>query len=244
MATSGARTVKRKSDNANGGSVKKFRPSFSDTITVLAGDEEVDFTVHRDLICNRSGFFKGACARGWKAAKEKTVRLPNLSAENFGIYLEALYDGSVDLSLRATDLATSELSEDGHAQLTDGGPKLQLLTLEVLCRCWTDGDFLQDHSYQNAVMDTIIRRDNRYCIKPRIVGFILENTQPLSGLQKWLADAMVPLLGVESFRRLKDILPAEFVMEMFMRTLDCRRTPKWAGRCKYHEHADDDMQCV
>lgn len=49
---------------------------YDSLITVLVGAGEERFTVHKDVICVKSKFFRAACSDRWQEGQEKVVRLP------------------------------------------------------------------------------------------------------------------------------------------------------------------------
>lgn len=61
---------------------------FDDMITILVGEEEHRFTVHKDMLCAKSRFFRAACSKRWASGVEKVVRQPEGTAEDFQIYVE------------------------------------------------------------------------------------------------------------------------------------------------------------
>ena len=74
------------------------RYAFLESITVLIGSKEVSFTVHKDVVCDQSNFFRAACNGKWKEAAEKCVRLPEADPHIFGVYVGWLYTGKLDFS--------------------------------------------------------------------------------------------------------------------------------------------------
>ncbi|KAK4950287.1 hypothetical protein LTR10_011268 [Elasticomyces elasticus] len=97
MAESASGSSKRRTASVDGGPVsKRFRPSFSNTITVLAGEEEEPFTVHVDTICQRSDFFTAACR------KEKALWMSRQS-NIIALYIAADFLGDESLKERAID---------------------------------------------------------------------------------------------------------------------------------------------
>lgn len=51
------------------------RPDYSEVITVLVGQEEKSFTVHKAIICAKSQFFATACSQQWQEGRSGVVRL-------------------------------------------------------------------------------------------------------------------------------------------------------------------------
>lgn len=116
-----------------------LRSSYSDILTVLVGHDEQRFTVHQDVICTQSGFFKAACAHGWKEAEEKIVRLPEVEAAFFEAYLERLYDSSANPWGRTLDIV-----RDGLEDATEGtqdDDDVNMLRIAALCDLWVIGNF-------------------------------------------------------------------------------------------------------
>lgn len=64
-------------------------------ITVLAGEEETPFLIHREKICSCSPVVRNACTGSWIEARERTVWLPHIPSEFFDIYAEWVYAHSV-----------------------------------------------------------------------------------------------------------------------------------------------------
>ncbi|EGX46048.1 hypothetical protein AOL_s00110g212 [Orbilia oligospora ATCC 24927] len=58
-------------------------PDFTDVIVYVGGDKE-PFHLHRDIICQTSGFFKAACKPGsFKESIEKEIKLPSVHPITF-----------------------------------------------------------------------------------------------------------------------------------------------------------------
>jgi hypothetical protein len=56
-------------------------------VSILTGEEEQQFTVHKDSICAKSKFFKAACSERWIEGKQKVVKLPDVTARDFQTYV-------------------------------------------------------------------------------------------------------------------------------------------------------------
>ncbi|KAK6382445.1 hypothetical protein LTR65_010877 [Meristemomyces frigidus] len=65
--------------------------------TVVVGFEEVSFTVHRDLICRHSQYFKGAFEGGFSEATDGVVVLKQESVKDFALFAAWLYTGNIEL---------------------------------------------------------------------------------------------------------------------------------------------------
>ena len=72
--------------------------SYSDTITILVGKDEQRFTVHKDIICEKSEFFQAACSQRRREEQEMVVRLPDLRAPYmFPVYMDWVYTDDMTL---------------------------------------------------------------------------------------------------------------------------------------------------
>jgi hypothetical protein len=110
-----------------------YRSSYKSVMVVRAGSDE-NISVDGDLLCNRSKFFARRRLLGGIA------EIPGVSLHRFKIYLEQVYQGSVDLR----EFLPVECAED---------PVKQCAGLVWL---WNLGEQLQDPLFQNHVMDTLL----------------------------------------------------------------------------------------
>lgn len=46
------------------------------TLVVGEGKKETPFTIHKDILCKASPFFKAACKPEWMRAEDKVIKLP------------------------------------------------------------------------------------------------------------------------------------------------------------------------
>lgn len=115
------------------GSNKDYSYDFNDMITILVGEEEHPFTVHKDMLCAKSKFFKAACSRIWASGREKVVRPPEGTPQQFQMYVSWVYSSRLDVD-----------AEDPDKQLAD------LIGMFIL------GDVLDDHQLRNATMQCLI----------------------------------------------------------------------------------------
>lgn len=73
--------------------------AFSD-ITVLVGNEETSFLLHRAILYEKSQFFEAALKSGagaFKEAREGVVKLPDMQADVFKLVLLWIYGSKLDL---------------------------------------------------------------------------------------------------------------------------------------------------
>jgi hypothetical protein len=146
------------------------------------------FTVHEDVICERSNFVKSAVTKGWAETQSKTVTISEFDAVAFKIYLESLYGHGDEVakftSSYIDDLVAASADEKNH----DNGQ----LTVNVLglAKLWLLGDFLGDIKFQNEVMAGILEESNGGDETVGITAFcyIWNNAAAQSPLHKWADD--------------------------------------------------------
>ena len=71
---------------------------------VLVGGDKVQFSVHKDLLCETSKFFRAALLGKFKEGLEQTVPLPEDDPKVFDQFVNWLYTGKTTLTLNDTNL--------------------------------------------------------------------------------------------------------------------------------------------
>jgi hypothetical protein len=108
-------------------------------LAVRVGPEgqHTDFTVHEQLICASSEFFKAAMGREWRESEERLVRLLSCQAKAFQIYVQWLYSGRLYAS-------------------QCGGPELKIEAEKCnFMQGYLLGDYLQDINYKDTLLDAL-----------------------------------------------------------------------------------------
>ncbi|KAK5679361.1 hypothetical protein LTS10_008176 [Elasticomyces elasticus] len=239
---------KRKHDGSDDGPSKFLRSNYNATIRVLVGDCQAPFTVHQDLLCRHSGFFEKACSGEWKEARERTVRLNESDATSFQVYLNHLYSPHFDLN----QLMCEIVSGDSPKSTVSNAPEV----LFQLCKLWSFGDFVQDHDFQNDVIDAM-----QYNITTALTAvspglmleWVISNTTSDSPLRKWLALALAPHLKASAHTvtlldELTGKLPADFLMDLLKaRAASLPTNTKCASvpgdKCRFHVHPEGTPKC-
>ena len=126
------------------------RLDFSDVITVLVGEQEKAFTVHKIYATKTSEFFTTAVNGNWREAKDG-IRLPEVEVLPFDLYVRWLYTGEMDLDLSMEGDVTTEIAGAVFAGLMD---------LYIL------GHFLLDPTFRNAAIDATIIARNTMSMQP------------------------------------------------------------------------------
>ncbi|KAF2704179.1 hypothetical protein K504DRAFT_159633 [Pleomassaria siparia CBS 279.74] len=81
-------------------------------LVVGEGDEQKNFTVHENIICARSSFFRTCMNGDWKEFEDRVVKLPEDNPEAVELYIQSLYTGNIS--------QTEEISSSSHFYVTLG----------------------------------------------------------------------------------------------------------------------------
>ncbi|KAM0717913.1 hypothetical protein Q7P37_006245 [Cladosporium fusiforme] len=142
---------------------------YSSTVKILVGEKEKPFVAHRDIICDKSKFFRAACSKNWRESQERVVRLPEVDEETFHSYLDWIYRNKIVYMGSEREPAT----KDFH-----------------YIRLYLLGEYLLDVNLRNEIMSSLSRGVSRSMTKPNVevVEYIWERTAPSSLLRTWMAD--------------------------------------------------------
>ncbi|KAF2499049.1 hypothetical protein BU16DRAFT_614602 [Lophium mytilinum] len=81
-------------------SIDDHDPTDQATVTLKVGPEATPFNIHRELLCNCSGFFRGAFEGGIKSSTERSVVLADTSVHLMSLFMQWLYNGSYPFTRR------------------------------------------------------------------------------------------------------------------------------------------------
>jgi len=199
----------------------------------VGSESPVTFSVHENLICAASDFFKKATSREWKESKERSIKLEH-DAEVFQIYLHWLYRHTLPL----------RVDEPGLSGNTE---YVQLANAYVL------GDFLQDTHFKDAVIDAIIDKTSSKASDGQfwypvgaVIRCIYDNTLESSTARQLLVD-LYANHGHGSWLcdwATQEDLPKEFLFDVTVAVLDRRPKPPriaQANPCQYHGHTPEQQ---
>lgn len=196
------------------------------------------FSVHENLICGNSDYFKLAMKSYWEATAKGSVTLKEEDPEIFDIYVQWLYYGTLPVRNDSPGL-------DGNIEY------------EQLAKAYVLGEMLQDVNFKDAVLDAILiksrsRASDGGCWFPvgPVVPCIYDGTTESSAARRLLVDLYTDhghgdwLIKYGS----QDDLPKQFLLDLAIATLDKRPYPaesrsNGAGTCEYHEHPPDPNSC-
>jgi hypothetical protein len=166
---------------------------YNSMISFLVGVEEKLFTVHKDLICASSKFFKAACSQRWAEGKEKEVRLPEVLPQDFQRYLAWLYSKQLQTA-----------SKDGQAVVWDATVDMYIL-----------GDVLDDMRLRNAAIGLLFALDYSVTLPGYSqIQRLWRQTPDTSFLRELCVEKFVIHVQSGSFVKMIDEFPEEFVREI------------------------------
>jgi hypothetical protein len=191
--------------------------NYNEVITILVGPEEHRFIAHKDVICDKSKFFKAACSDRWLEVQEKIVRLPGARSEvTFRTYIDWIY---------RSDLVVDEVESEDSEEV-DLNTKSELIELYLL------GDVLEDVKLRNKIihlLNTNINTSDHH-LDPHLCELIWDNTTSNSLLRKWTVDSIITNMNSSGFESSSSLWPADLVLQIAIRFM------------KLHGHGVPDLE--
>jgi hypothetical protein len=164
--------------------------------------------------------------------KDGVVRLPSQNSEHFASYVQWLYSGVLYCQIKS-DAGVVQISPE-FARLFD---------MYIL------GDEIQDESFQNAIIDSIIELvefSNQLPIRSPDISHIFDNLPPMSPLRKLLVDLCVYLCDSKWLENVNfERYPKEFWFEVTKgltpkeSNAKSRSLPWQVDRGQYYVHEKD-----
>ena len=118
-----------KSTNEQQPPAKKRKVDYSEIVTI----NQKRIMVHTDLLCATSTYFQTAFSERWRAKKDKTIDLTELSEQSFLTYTNWLYTGEFDIECH-----DEERIDNSHPARRP---------LIALFECLITGDYLGDTKF-------------------------------------------------------------------------------------------------
>ena len=193
----------------------QIRSTYIDTLEVFVGHSKEAFTVHEDIICASSSFFKVAASGGWKEALAKTTVLPDLRGWDFVIYLNWLYTGDVKLVTFIEAEIEAEINVFGAEEPCGEDRRFQIGY--ALCNLWLHGNFLGDWRFESEVMKCIVQEMNQETIglKRPELDLIFNKAPRGSELYEFAIDILFPSVRTkESVEHIAETLPATVIQAL------------------------------
>lgn len=187
---------------------------------MAVGPTQQLFTIHRDIISERSSFFKAACNERWsRADSSKTVKLPDDNAEIFSVYLNCVYKNVV-ITHELESAEADVLDEPEGAETETFGLDPTAIACEkkfaLPIRTYILADKLGDLKSCNLIIDEIIVLSDQWDKIPSYMSYdtVYMNTAPGSPLRGLLVDYCVHEGTNYNAKDLMDRAPSEFVVDV------------------------------
>ncbi|KEQ81747.1 hypothetical protein M438DRAFT_367628 [Aureobasidium pullulans EXF-150] len=149
---------------------------YKNTVVLSVGPSKQEFTVHKELLCFYSDFFRAAFNGSFKEATEGRIELPDAQVDVFESFQVWLYSRSL--------LNTEDLQDQPDYQ--------KYPSFSALARLWVFGDKYQIPLLQNCVIDSILekqKQSNRF--NTCIVRIAYQDTIQESPLRRLAIDISV-----------------------------------------------------
>ncbi|KAK3658480.1 hypothetical protein LTR56_001891 [Elasticomyces elasticus] len=225
MAKTRACGTKRKDSEPHEGPSKRFRPSFTDTITVLVGEDEATFTIHKDTVCQRSTYFRSACKPEWQDGQaDKSIPLPEVQPGTFKLYAHWAYTGEIDLGVIDVKQEDGDSADEARSVVESEKQRedwyqraKRLMELHVAA------DFLGDDKLKDRTIDTLtslVGHRRRMHGIAKLLPYVWNETSSGSGLRVLLMDYVMTLhAGATFIKSIQQRLPAEFFTDLALAQL-------------------------
>ncbi|KEQ78320.1 hypothetical protein M438DRAFT_308161 [Aureobasidium pullulans EXF-150] len=205
---------------------------FQGMVTLVVGKCENVHTVHKDLLCFYSDYFRAAFNGSFKEATEQKIKLPNVEPEVFETFQVWLYTRRFHLP-----------EENGEAY-------------SMLAELWIFGDQHQMPLLQNETMDEMLFRFNRdVFFTTHAVKLAYENTMAGSHLRKAVIEIVgytmdlgkspqnaLEALGDWTVESLADLTRELYKSRAKMSTLPHKYELPKRDKCYFHVHSKGE-QC-
>ena len=170
-------------------------------MTVLVGNTQKTFSVHEDLICARSKFFRNALQGTWTEAQDKIVKLPEDEEKTFELYLELLYTGDLPILCNKSPQATR------------------------LAKVYVLAEKIVDIESKNTIVQAILARaaESKYPPCTTAVRLIYEGTPDSCPARRLFLDLWLEKETPTWFDKDFEDLPKDFLVELARGLLVSRR---------------------
>ncbi|TIA13725.1 hypothetical protein D6C80_06131 [Aureobasidium pullulans] len=209
---------------------------YKETVKILVGPGKEAYSVHKELLCFYSDFFRAAFNGSFKEAIESRIELPDAEVSIFEAFQTWLYARTL---LNAEDPMDKPDRPFYHSH-------------PILAKLWIFGDKYQIPLLQNNVIDIMhakVEKDNNTPVKA--IKLVYENALPGSSLR----EAIVTIMAHKAKLSVTDgVLGTHFAehwtLEAAIDVMDKAASawksdlPLWTlpktERCHYHVHAEGE----
>ena len=183
-------------------------------VHIFVGEEQKDFLVHKQLICNYSPCFDAAFNQDFEEAKTGIMKLPKISVEICELFLGWLYTMSL---------------WDSSAKLEEWPKTSDLMKLYVFA------DVAKIPSLKNLCIDAISQiSDVEGQFPIASIAYVYQNTIKGSPIRRFIVDSLAWEYSPDAFFEMADYLTPEIRLEAMvaMRKVICCYSAKTPGKAK------------
>lgn len=203
--------------------------SQSDLITLLVGEDESLFRVHKDLLLNKSGSkFFAACLSNFAESESNTIRLPEDGAASVRIFVEWLYSGQIASN---PDIATGLLYpyKFGNKILS-----------EQYCNALVDALRLRyalnpNHARQAHILYDAHRLGLSKTPLYRLV--LMTTVRSMMNDKKWMEGNLVGKTQLAFIHKSKEVME-DVIAETMAYSHARYDSPALMPACRFHEHKE------
>ena len=185
----------------------------SEAVTILVGEEQKKFFVHKKLICHYSGFFRGALEGNFAEAEDNVVELEDDHPDLFALFVTWLYTKHINLTINASE-----------AQIPLP-PAVSENYSEVAVRLWVLADKLQARRFGNAVISELYRMltGPKGTVQYAALVYTWSHTTDNAKLRKLLVEYFARGVNLGKIGGHNE--PADFLVELVKRMYELRQQP-------------------
>lgn len=223
----------------------------SPQVKILVGQDETPFSIHKDLLCHYSSYFRAALNGGFEEAAKNEIKLLDEDPQIFNVFLEWLYTGNL-----YEPRTTIDPNGKADEERTDVA-----LTCILILKLWVFGDKRGAPKLQNDAVDALYRYVKQAWIFPsHDINYVYDNTVAGARLRAFVVDLYARVGNMEPYARSHagkspGSMDQQFLMDVCRRyqqerdapvTHGLERTKKvfWEGLdiCAYHVHESKDCK--
>ena len=205
---------------------------------MLVGGADQKFIVHKDMLIDRSTYFRTTIAEASEDVTLGYFRLPDIDPKLFRLFVECLYKDQVDLK---ESFSTSNLFK--------GGTRNQY---EQLVEIYTVADQLGCVHMKNQVMSRMLALFKAKAM-PSVTAISMAymTGSESSTLRRFMVDVKLIAINMSQVNWLEQhraALPNDFIFDFALALVKARgcesmQLPTQLPRCLYHEHDDEVPKC-
>lgn len=189
---------------------------FDNTVTVLVCRGEKRFTLHQDVVCAKSKFFKAACSKRW--IEGRLVRLPEMATSTCKAYCGWVYSGKI-----AEIICNEDSDNDDKCN-----EKLRFVDLYLAA------DTLDDIQLRNLAVGLLFKCFRMHATIPSdvLVDQIWKSTLRGSQMRRMILDSFVAQCDRKLFEENLSKYPREFIEDVATTAMKAAPAVSWSEMAK------------